>query len=59
VQHNVAAQVADPRDLVAPEAMTPGDAARRAVVYDNYKNGKPTGATLSADQSGAVSDVAK
>ena len=59
VQHNVAAQVADPRDLVAPQAATAGDAARRAVVYDNYKNGKPTGATLSADQSGAVSDVTK
>jgi len=59
VQHNVAAQVADPRDLAAPQAMTAGDAARRAVVYDNYKNGKPTGATLSSDQSGIVSDVAK
>jgi pilus assembly protein CpaD len=59
VQHNVAAQVADPRDLVAPQAMTPGDAARRAVVYDNYKNGKPTSALKTADQSGAVTDVKK
>jgi pilus assembly protein CpaD len=59
VQHNVAAQVADPRDLIAPRDMTPGDAARRAVVYDNYKNGKPTGATLTPDQSAAVSDVNK
>ncbi len=59
VQHNIAAQVADPRDLVAPQPMGPGDAARRAAVYGNYKDGKPTGATLTPDQSGAVSDVAK
>lgn len=59
VQHNVAAQIADPRDLAAPQAMTPGDAARRAVVYDNYKNGKPTGAAKTPEQSGAVSDISK
>jgi pilus assembly protein CpaD len=59
VQHNIAAQVADPRDLVAPRTMGPGDAARRAVVYGNYKDGKPTGATLTPDQSGAVADVNK
>jgi pilus assembly protein CpaD len=59
VQQNIAAQVADPRDLVAPQPLGPGDAARRAIVYDNYKNGKPTGAEKTVDQSGAVSDVAK
>jgi pilus assembly protein CpaD len=59
VQNNLAAEIADPRDLVAPRTMGTGDAARRAVVYDNYKNGKPTGATTTADQSGAVSDVAR
>ena len=59
VQHNVAAQVADPRDLIAPRTMGPGDATRRATVYNNYKDGKPTGATMTPDQSGAVSDVAK
>ncbi|MEI9885288.1 MAG: CpaD family pilus assembly protein [Rhizomicrobium sp.] len=59
VQTNIAAQVADPRDLVAPQPLGPGDAARRATVYDNYRNGKPTGAEKTTDQSGAVSDVAK
>jgi pilus assembly protein CpaD len=59
VQHNVAAQVADPRDLIAPRPMGSGDATRRATVYNNYKDGKPTGATMTQDQSGAVSDVAK
>jgi len=57
VQHNVAAQIADPRDLVAPRTMSAGDAARRANVYSNYRDGKPTGATHSTEQSGAVSDV--
>jgi pilus assembly protein CpaD len=59
VQHNIAAQVADPRDLMASQPLASGDAARRAVVYDNYKNGKPTAATKTADQSGAVTDIAK
>ena len=59
VQHNIAAQVADPRDLMTPQQLGSADAARRAVVFDNYKNGKPTGATLSPDQSGTVSDVTK
>ena len=58
-QHNLAAMVADPRDLVAPQPMGPGDAARRASVYSNYKDGKPTGATLTPDQSAAVADVNK
>jgi len=58
-QHNLAAQIADPRDLIAPEPTGPGDAARRATVYGNYKDGKPTGATLTADQSAAVADVNK
>lgn len=57
VQHNIAAQVADPRDLSQPQPMGTGDAPRRATVYDNYKQGKPTGQTLTPDQSGAVSDV--
>jgi pilus assembly protein CpaD len=59
VQHNIAAQVADPRDLIAPQPLGSGDAARRAVVYDNYKNGKPTAATKTEEQSGAVSEIAR
>ena len=59
VQQNIAAQVADPRDLIAPQPLGPGDASRRAVDYDNYKNGKPTGATQTPDQSAAISDVGR
>ncbi len=58
-QPHIAAQVADPRDLVTPRAMGNGDAARRATVYDAYKAGKPTGAQTTPDQSAAVADVAK
>jgi pilus assembly protein CpaD len=59
VQHNIAAQVADPRDLMGSQPLASGDAARRAVVYDNYKNGKPTAATKTNEQSGTVTDIAK
>jgi pilus assembly protein CpaD len=58
-QHNITAQIADPRDLVTPQPAGPGDAARRSTVYDNYKDGKPTGATLGPDQTAAVADVGK
>ena len=58
-QHNLTAQIADPRDLVTPQPTGPGDAARRSTVYNNYKDGKPTGATLGPDQTAAVADVNK
>jgi pilus assembly protein CpaD len=59
VQQNIAAQVADPRDLIAAQPLAAGDAARRATVYDAYRQGKPTGADTKPEQSGAVSDVAR
>jgi pilus assembly protein CpaD len=59
VQHNIAAMVSDPRDLVAPRPMGAADGLRRATVLGNYEKGQPTGAQQSAQQSGAVSDVGK
>ena len=44
VQHNIAAMVADPRDLLGPRADRTGDATRRATVIGNYEKGKPTAA---------------
>ena len=44
VNANLAAQIADPRDIVSPRPMTPADAGRRAVVFDNYRTGQPTSA---------------
>lgn len=38
-QNNLAAQIANPMDLVAPRGMTPIDAERRTVVIGNYRDG--------------------
>ena len=44
VNANLAAQIANPRDIVTPRAMTPSDAARRSVVFDRYRAGEQTAA---------------
>jgi len=59
VQKNIAAQVADPRDLIEMRPADSSDATRRAAVLDKYEKGQPTAATKTSDQSGAVSDVNK
>ena len=59
VQHDIAAQVADPRDLVTPRTMDASDAKRRATVMDKYEKGLITGTEKSSDQSAAVADVNK
>ncbi|MGR6467168.1 CpaD family pilus assembly protein [Rhizobium sp. PAMB 3182] len=41
-QNNLAAQIANPMDLVAPRGMTPIDADRRSTVIDNYRDGSST-----------------
>jgi pilus assembly protein CpaD len=59
VQHNIAAMIADPRDLVSPRPFETADGNRAATVIDKYEQGRPTAAQKTADQSGAVSDVNK
>jgi pilus assembly protein CpaD len=59
VQHNIAAMVADPRDLVAPRPMGDADAKRRETVMTQYQQGLPTAAQKTVDQSGKVSNVAQ
>lgn len=49
-QRNLAAQVANPADLLGPRTTAPADAERRAVVIDNYRQGKTTGAQKGADE---------
>lgn len=44
VTANLAAQIANPRDIVAPRTMTPIDAQRRTVVFDHYAKGERTAA---------------
>ena len=56
-QHNIAAMVSDPRDLVQPQPMTESDATRRSAVLGNYEKGKVTAAEKTQDQSGKVSGV--
>ena len=58
-QHNIAAMVSDPRDLISPRPMDAADDRRRATVFDRYEKGQPTAADKSSDQSGAIANVAK
>ncbi|MNJ38075.1 Pilus biogenesis CpaD protein [compost metagenome] len=48
VTANLAAQIADPRDIVAPRALAPADAGRRSVVFDAYRSGEQTAAQREA-----------
>lgn len=57
VQHNIAAMVSDPRDLVQPRPMTDSNAVRRSTALGNYEKGKVTAADKSQDQSVRVSGV--
>ena len=41
-QQNLAAMIADPRDLVTPTALADSDASRSANVYEKYVQGEPT-----------------
>ena len=56
-QNNLAAMVADPRDLIRLRPMSPGDAERRREVFESYRRGNVTSADRSAEESGAVSEV--
>jgi pilus assembly protein CpaD len=56
-QHNIAAMVADPRDLVSPRPSTPADAQRRLEVLDKYRKGQTTVAEKTPAQSGVISEV--
>jgi pilus assembly protein CpaD len=57
VQQNIAAQVADPRDLVEPRVTDESDATRRKTVTDAYEKGQVTSSQKTSEQSGKVSDV--
>ena len=54
---NLAAMVAEPRDLVAPRGLDPRDNARRDAVLEAWRAGRPTGAQRTESEDGAVSDV--
>jgi len=53
VQQNIAAMVADPRDLLGPGRMGPVDTNRRATVMDHYQKGEVTQAAKHSADSGS------
>jgi pilus assembly protein CpaD len=64
VQQNIAAMVADPRDLLGPGAMGPVDTNRRTTVMDHYQKGEVTQAVkhtadAASEQSADASTVGK
>jgi pilus assembly protein CpaD len=56
-QHNVAAMVSDPRDLLAPQAQGAADAQRRITVIDRYRRGEPTPANTTDEQTAEISII--
>lgn len=59
VTANMAVQIADPADVIAPAGSTPPDAARRAVVMDKYRRGEPTAAAVSDRNKSDVAQTVK
>lgn len=55
VASNMAAQLANPEDLIAPRTMDPADPGRRSVVFDKYRRGEVTSSARDTQASGAVS----
>lgn len=58
VSANMAAQTADPADLLGARPMDPADAGRRQVVLDKYRRGEVTAAD-TPKTNGYVSDAVK
>ena len=55
VTANIAAQVANPEDLIHPRAETPADAQRRGTVLDKYRQGQLTSSARDDQATGTVS----
>jgi pilus assembly protein CpaD len=58
-QHNLAAMVANPTDLVQPRAETPVYAGRRNTVLEKYRKGDSTATVYSNPDKGTISDLGK
>lgn len=54
VTANMAAQIADPRDIRGPRSMESADAGRRSAVLEKYRKGELTGAKVD-ENAGKVS----
>lgn len=59
IASNLAAQVADPRDLAAPAPATSTDAPRKSVILDKYRKGDITSSQKDDGAKGTISDAIK
>lgn len=58
-QHNVAAQIANPKDLVKPRTTTPADAMRRHRVIEDYRVPKSPSTPTDANSNVSTTDAGK
>lgn len=56
-QRNLAAQVAEPQDLVQPRAEAPALASRRSFVLEKYRKGEATSTNYQDANKGKISDI--
>ena len=54
---NMAAQIANPRDILTPRTMTPPDSGRAAVVFDRYRKGEASSTPQEFLVNGAISNA--
>ncbi|MBN8551383.1 MAG: CpaD family pilus assembly protein [Caulobacterales bacterium] len=54
---NMAAQIADPRDIQGQRPMGPSDAGRRTVVIQHYRQGEPTAAQTTGSGGSQLSSA--
>jgi pilus assembly protein CpaD len=59
MQHNLAAMVEEPVDIVQPRAETPPYTARRDAVFDKYRKGESTATVYPDLDKAVISDVGK
>jgi len=59
VTANMAAQIANPADILAPQGLTPVDAGRRQTVIDKYRKGELTASAKDEQAQGVVSNAVK
>src|ERR1700722_4752120 len=57
VTANIAAQIAEPADLLHPRDVDPPDAQRRQTVLDAYRKGSTTSSAKASQANGAVSST--
>lgn len=57
VTANMAAQIANPRDILSPRELQPSDSGRAAVVFALYRQGKQTAAPQEILVAGRISEA--